>query len=317
MLKLFDMTCSYFRGKQNVSATFVGLFKTLEWNHRFWEGRCWCWHFAGQARSQCYKNGFHSGPSLSILTRTADIRRATKPDPLAITNDKDNNVHAEDWKMLPKCIEYLRNKAEEGRILTDEGAQNWMLYCSINIPHPAFDTNATWLSMVHEDKIPTPAWLPESKFHPADSYMSQSKAVWRNFNATEIHKVRKTYYAMCAETDYMLGSVIQALKDFGLYNNTFIIFLSDHGEMNMEHRQVWKNSMYEASSRVPLIISPPPNMPSMRRGQTVTNLTSLLDIYPTLVEMAQLTKPSKEVKMPSFLSGHSIPLPVRRMVSAC
>jgi arylsulfatase K len=111
---------------------------------------------------------------------------------------------------------------------------------------------------------------------------------------------------MCAETDYMLGSVIQALKDFGLYNNTFIIFLSDHGEMNMEHRQVWKNSMYEASSRVPLIISPPPNMPSMRRGQTVTNLTSLLDIYPTLVEMAQLTKPSKEVKMPSFLSGHSL-----------
>ena len=67
---------------------------------------------------------------------------------------------------------------------------------------------------------------------------------------------------MCAETDYMLGSVIEALKNFGLYNNTFIIFLSDHGEMNMEHRQVWKNSMYEASSRVPLIISPPPTLAS-------------------------------------------------------
>ena len=44
----------------------------------------------------------------------------------------------------------------------------------------------------------------------------------------------------------------------------------------------------------------------MRRGQTVTNLTSLLDIYPTLVEMAQLTKSVDKVVMPSFLSGHSL-----------
>ena len=49
------------------------------------------------------------------------------------------------------------------------------------------------------------------------------------------------------------------------------------GEMNMEHRQVWKNSLYEPSARVPLIISGP----GVAKGKVVSDtLVSLLDIYP-------------------------------------
>lgn len=90
----------------------------------------------------------------------------------------------------------------------------------------------------------------------------------------------------------------------------------------MEHRQVWKNSMYEASSRVPLIIAPPENFAPAghgqvwNRGAVVSNLTSLLDVYPTLLEMAQIGKmwgragepaaPVGNVLMPGFLMGHSL-----------
>ena len=217
--------------------------------------------------------------SLPILTRSADIRKATKADPLQITNDNDNNVHPEDWKMLPKCIEFIERVAR-GEELGGDG-NHWLLYCSINIPHPAFQTNATWLSYVNDNKVAVPKVLPREIMHPADSYMSISKSVWRNFTDDEILKVRKTYLAMCAETDYMLGEVIAALDRAGLRNDTVIIFLSDHGEMNMEHRQVWKNSMKEASARVPLVLSGP----GMRSGAVVTELTSLLDVLPTLVTL--------------------------------
>ena len=54
---------------------------------------------------------------------------------------------------------------------------------------------------------PHPYTIPQ---HPADSYMSISKSVWRNFTDDEIVKVRKTYLAMCAETDFMLGEVVAA-----------------------------------------------------------------------------------------------------------
>ena len=57
------------------------------------------------------------------------------------------------------------------------------------------------------------------------------------------------------------------------------------GEMNMEHRQVWKNSMYEASARVPLIVSGGA-LPDAVHGTVVTDLVSLLDVYPTLMSWA-------------------------------
>lgn len=217
-------------------------------------------------------NGFHSGPTLNICTRTADIRKPTKPVPLKMTNDMNNNVHPEDWAMVDNCVDFVSRQEETG----------WMLYCSVNIPHPAFQTNATWLAYVNESAIPTPPWTPIEEMHPADSYMSISKNVAGNYTAAEILEVRKTYYAMCAETDYLMGRVLKALKARGQYDDTYIIFLSDHGEMNMEHRQVWKNSMYEPSERVPLIIAGP----GLRKAATVSSPTSLLDVFPTLVELA-------------------------------
>lgn len=58
-----------------------------------------------------------------------------------ITNDQDNNVHPEDWAMIPKCVDFLRNFAGTGRHPGQQqpgppppgGYKNWMLYCSINI----------------------------------------------------------------------------------------------------------------------------------------------------------------------------------------
>jgi arylsulfatase K len=234
-------------------------------------------------------SGFHSGTSLNTQGRAADIRKPTKPTPISITNDHDNNVHAEDQKMIKKCAEWFESH--------DPGAPApWFHYCSVNIPHPAFNTNATWLAKVKTELIPKPFWLPESEFHPADKYMSMSKNVWgTDISDAEILQVRKTYYAMCAETDWMLGTVMDAANRTGHLDDTYIVFVSDHGEMNMEHRQVWKNSMYEASERVPLIIAGP----GVPQGVVVTNLTSLLDIYPTLMGMVGGIAPS-------YLEGHTL-----------
>lgn len=322
-----EATCRRWQVEQNISATLLDSLRALRYESHLYgkvDVGAGILQDADETNATC--DGYHGGPSLSILTRTADIRKPTKPDPLQITNDVDNHVHEEDWKMLPKCIEFLRRQAalrvghnepgDGGTAITSPvSTTNWMLYCSINIPHPAFDTNATWLDYVHDDLVDVPTWLPDETFHPADSYMSISKSVWRNFTKQEVLKVRKTYYAMCAETDFMFGLVLDALKETGFNDNTFIVFLSDHGEMNMEHRQVWKNSMYEASSRVPMMIVPPNDFggDAWNRGAVVRNLTSLLDVYPTLLEMTQVSatalrssSPPSPFAMPGFLQGHSL-----------
>merc|ERR1712107_109772 len=67
--------------------------------------------------------------------------------------------------------------------------------------------------------------------------------------------------------------------------------------MNMEHRQVWKNSMYEGSSRVPLFFAGP----GIAKGAIISNLTQAIDVLPTLIELG-----GGADAVPSWLSGQSL-----------
>jgi len=120
-------------------------------------------------------DGFHGGPSISILTRSADIRKPTKANPMNITNDHDNHVHPEDWKMLQNCIDWLESKGKEksSKVNDDSGDIDalWFLHCSLNIPHPPFDTNSTWLQSVNMSAVNVPQWplTGTARMHPYDS----------------------------------------------------------------------------------------------------------------------------------------------------
>ena len=171
-------------------------------------------------------NGFHNGPNtgsgIPITTRSANINRPTKGVPKA--DETDNNVHHEDFVIVQKCQEMLESMKRSG------STKPWFMYCSINIPHPPYQTNATWLASVNSASIPLPVWLDEDQFHPADKYQSISKNVWGNFTEQAIQNVRATYYAMNVETDYLLGNVLNTSYSLGWNeSNTIIIFTSDHG----------------------------------------------------------------------------------------
>eukprot|EP00490_Sorites_sp_Unknown_P019958 CAMPEP_0114696588 /NCGR_PEP_ID=MMETSP0191-20121206/72744_1 /TAXON_ID=126664 /ORGANISM="Sorites sp." /LENGTH=193 /DNA_ID=CAMNT_0001994453 /DNA_START=326 /DNA_END=904 /DNA_ORIENTATION=+ len=121
-------------------------------------------------------DGFHGGPDdysgLATFSRSANILKPTKAKPVA--DENDNNVHPEDWGIASNCIDQI-NKFGANK---DNQTKPWMVYCSINIPHPAFQTNATWLAGVNQAAVTLPIWPDESTFHPADEYQSISKNVW-------------------------------------------------------------------------------------------------------------------------------------------
>ena len=94
--------------------------------------------------------------------------------------------------------------------------------------------------------------------------------------------------------DAQVGKVLQTLKEEGLEDNTIVIFTSDHGFHLGEHRFWMKVSLHEESVRVPLIIKVPGKEPGVCHS-----LTELLDLYPTLAELAGL-------KASSQLQGKSI-----------
>eukprot|EP00039_Didymoeca_costata_P026092 m.14903 g.14903 ORF g.14903 m.14903 type:complete len:445 (+) comp5246_c0_seq1:144-1478(+) len=163
------------------------------------------------------------------------------------------------------------------------------LYCSIIVPHPPYRTNSTYLSRVPEGSLGNlsiPNWRDKSTVHPSDEYTSKVKHMWDvdQTNKSVVDHFRRVYFSMCNEADALLGRVIDALENGGGRSNTYIMYVSDHGEHATENRQVGKNSMLEASSRVPFIITGPGIQP-----RTVQQLASLHDIYPTILDIAQAT----------------------------
>lgn len=97
----------------------------------------------------------------------------------------------------------------------------------------------------------------------------------------EIKRARAAYWGLVTRTDIMIGEIIQALKDNNLYENTIVVYSSDHGDQVGEHSLWWKMTFYENSVKVPLIISWPEKI---KGGQVFDNIVSSLDISATMLD---------------------------------
>ena len=100
----------------------------------------------------------------------------------------------------------------------------------------------------------------------------------------QVRTARAAYYGLVTFMDELIGRLLSTLADTRFGDNTLVIYTSDHGEMAGEHRMWWKSSFYQDSVGVPLIFSLPGQF---AEGRTISDVTSLLDIGPTLVDLAE------------------------------
>ena len=101
-------------------------------------------------------------------------------------------------------------------------------------------------------------------------------------------KIIQSYAAAISFSDAMIGRLIDKIKNSSYANNTIIVLWSDHGMHMGEKENIEKFTLWERSTRVPLILSYPKMIkPGLRCDQPV----SLMDIYPTLVELTGYEKP--------------------------
>ncbi|XP_026176730.1 arylsulfatase K [Mastacembelus armatus] len=280
-------------------------YKCLDGNATTWmdllEANGYLTHMMGK---QDYTSGGHS-VSNRVEAWTRDVqfllRQEGRPVAKLTGNMSTVRIMKEDWKNTDKATQWIHERAVSSH-------QPFALYLGLNLPHPykteslgptaggsTFLSSPYWLKKVSSDLIKVPKWLPMSTMHPVDYYSTYTKNCSGVFTEDEVKSIRAFYYAMCAEIDAMLGQVISALRETGLFNNTVVIFTADHGELAMEHRQFYKMSMFEGSSHVPLLIMGS----GIRSGLQVDQLVSLVDIYPTVLDIAGIS--------PVFnLSGHSL-----------
>ncbi|MCK5805124.1 MAG: sulfatase-like hydrolase/transferase [Lentisphaeria bacterium] len=106
----------------------------------------------------------------------------------------------------------------------------------------------------------------------------------------------RLYYGAITCVDDLIGRMMDCLDELGLAQNTIIVFLSDHGDNLGSHGYFNKNSLIEESIRIPLIIHDPRGC---RPVIDTDHVVSIIDVMPTLLELAGLT-------VPAYVQGRSL-----------
>jgi choline-sulfatase len=101
-------------------------------------------------------------------------------------------------------------------------------------------------------------------------------------SAEEARTARAAYYGMVTYLDRNIGRLLDALEAASHWRNAIIIYTSDHGDMAGEHAMWMKTCFYEGSVAVPLLFAGP----GIAATRNVTAVTSLMDIGPTLIDLA-------------------------------
>ncbi|MEK9603382.1 MAG: sulfatase [Flavobacteriaceae bacterium] len=113
----------------------------------------------------------------------------------------------------------------------------------------------------------------------------------------------QAYLACVAAVDENVGQVLNALNQTVLKDNTIVVLASDHGFHMGEKDYLYKNSLWEKSTRVPLII----RVPGVTKANTtVGKAVSLIDVYPTLMDLCGLSFETQKNETGHALDGYSM-----------
>lgn len=149
-------------------------------------------------------------------------------------------------------------------------------HCPFICPKPLFDE---YFPLTDVPALP-PDYL--ATLHPYLRRWRECRAV-DTLTEHEIRTARAAYYGLVTYLDQLIGNLLATLAATRYADNTIVIYASDHGEMAGHHRMWWKSSFYQESVGVPQIWSWPGHFGA---GRVCERVTSLLDVGPTLVDLA-------------------------------
>lgn len=238
------------------------------------------------------------------------------------------------WKILPGQGKYHDpDFIEMGKRITQQGyatdiisedSVNWvrkrdkskpfLLFSHHKAPHREWSPSAKYTNLYEDVNIPEPATFN-------DNYEGRSKAaaeatmrIERDFRKTDLkqdplsgltpdeqkkwnyQRYIKDYLRCIASVDEAVGSLLDALKEEGIEENTLVIYTSDQGFFLGEHGWYDKRFMYEESLRMPFLVRYPGKI---KKGTTSDAMILNVDFAPTFMELAGL-------KVPSDMQGRSV-----------
>ncbi|MBD3292040.1 MAG: sulfatase-like hydrolase/transferase [Armatimonadia bacterium] len=177
-------------------------------------------------------------------------------------------------------------------------------------PHPPYNIPAPWESMYDLEDMPFPIQTDRDEATlPLQMRMLRYYANYENASDDRLRRCVALYYAACSLIDHQVGRMLDTLEELDILDETLIVFTGDHGEMLGDFRACQKQSPYESSVRIPLLMRWPERIEA---GRVRNELVGCTDIFPTLMDAAGVDHPVlEELPGRSLLSedggGHAAP----------
>jgi len=180
-------------------------------------------------------------------------------------------------------------------------------------PHTPLYAPKRFFDMFPLDEIELSPWLENDasdtryrELYPSDikglRYYRTLKESYGGNEELAVKHFLQAYLACVAFVDEQIGLVVDAIANSKFRDNTIIVLTSDHGWQMGEKEYLFKNSPWEESTRIPLIIK----APGYEQGEKVDHPVSLIDLYPTLADLCGLTGDNRKNENGSALDGFSL-----------
>ena len=249
-------------------------------------------YHGGYGRTERDREFHHLGPAAGVGAKPKQkLVETPHPHPLVdwgVFPHRDEDKG--DWKVASWAVEALNEKP----------AAPFFFSVGFFLPHVPCYATQKWFDLYPEESLSLPPFLRNDRddtprfswyLHwklpePRLKFLEESRQ-WKN--------LVRSYLACTSFVDSQVGRVLDALEQSGFSDETIVVLWSDHGFHLGEKSITGKNTLWDRSTRVPLIFAGPDITANAKCGRPA----ELLDIYPTLVELCDLPKKDG-------LEGHSL-----------
>lgn len=196
--------------------------------------------------------------------------------------EEDSSI--QDYKVASWAVEQLE------KFGSDQTDEPFFMAVGFWLPHVPLYTTQKWFDLYPDDEtLVLPAAPEDDRIDIPDFawylhwFLPEPRLSWLIENNEWRPKIR-AYLSTISFTDSQVGRVLDELEAQGLDENTIVVLTSDHGYHLGEKGITGKNSLWERSTHVPLIFAGP----GITAGARSSEVVELLDLYPTLTELADL-----------------------------
>ena len=194
-----------------------------------------------------------------------------------------------DWKVATWTTEMLTGRLNQHS--ADSTSKPFFLSAGFFLPHVPLYVTQKWFDLYPDETLEMPPILDGDRddtprFSWYDHWdLPEPRRKWLE-DENQLRPLVRAYLASISFVDEQVGRILDALDESGLADNTIIVLWSDHGYHLGEKDISGKNTLWDRSTRVPLIFAGP----GIAEKVVVESPVELLDIYPTLIELCGLSE---------------------------